>query len=137
MEQRKPLFYTFFTYFTEAVAIAPGGVATSQIAIQADSDFEWIKSTYFADIAAAAQTDSSRVIPLVDILLTDTGSGRQLTNAPLPIPLIFGTGEIPFILPVIQTIKANSNVTVSFTNFDAAATYNVTIALIGRKVFYS
>lgn len=124
-----------FVYELDFAALANGDSATSNIQIQADSNFKWIKAACEANLAAAAQTDSSRVIPLVSILITDTGSGRQLMSAAVPIANMFGTGLIPFILPVPRIFNARSNIAVTVANYSAATTYNLRLSFIGTKMF--
>lgn len=128
-------FGSFFTHTITFSALAAGASNSGEIKIDTDADFFWYKAAYFADIAAAAQTDGTRVIPLVTVLVTDTGSARQLQSAATPIPSLFGTGEIPFILPAPHKFKAGSNISVDVTNFDAAATYNLRLQFIGFKKF--
>ena len=125
----------FYIYEEDFSALANGATATGSINIQADSDFVLQKLTYFADIAAAVQTDSSRVVPLVTVQITDTGSGRNLMETATPISNIFGTGEIPFILPQPKLFLARSNINITVANFSAGTTYNLRLALIGHKVF--
>lgn len=126
----------FFVYEVDFTAgIAAGATGNGSFTVQADSDFKWLKACYFADIAVAAQTDSTRIIPLATVLITDQGSGRQLMSAAVPIPSIFGTGQIPFILPVPKIFAAKSTVGVSVVNFSAASTYNLRLSFIGVKLF--
>ena len=125
----------FYTYEAEALALASTGSANDIINIEADSDFILQKLTYQADIAAAAFLDSTRPIPNVSIQLIDSGSGRQLMQNPIPIPSLFGTGELPFILPNPRKFLRNSTIQIAFTNFDAAATYNIRLAFIGYKIY--
>lgn len=125
----------FFVYDIDFAAIAPNGTANGQIQIQADADFELQQLTHFSDIAAAAQVESTRVLPLVTLQITDTGTGRQMFNAPVPIPALFGDGRIPFILPTTKMFSRNASVSFVLSNYDAAATYNVRLQLIGAKIF--
>lgn len=125
----------FFIYQEDFSSLANGASATGSINIQADSDFVVQKLTFLADIAAAVQTDSSRVVPLITIQITDTGSGRNLMESPAPISNVFGTGEIPFILPQPKLLLARSTVAISVANFSASTTYNLRISFIGHKVF--
>lgn len=126
---------TFYIYPITFAALAAGGSASSTINIQSDADFFCYKTTYFADIAAAAQTDSSRVIPLVTVLITDTASDQQLMQAPVPVPAMFGTGEIPFILPAPHRFRASGTIGIQVTNFDAASAYNLRLMFIGFKMY--
>lgn len=125
----------FFVYDIDFLAIAPGGTANGQIQIQADADFELQKLTHFSDIAAAGETEGSRVLPLVTVQITDTGTGRQMFNAPVPIPAMFGDGRIPFILPTTKVFSRNASVSFVLSNYDVAHTYNVRLQLIGAKIF--
>jgi hypothetical protein len=112
----------FFSYTTGRQAVAPAATVVSNILIQADSAFEIIKLVGYADVAGAAETANTRVIPNALILITDTGSGRQLMSAAVPYGSLFGAGEMPFIWPRI-------------TSFEAANTNNIAITLVGNKIF--
>lgn len=125
----------FFIYEVDFSALAFGASSTGNINIQADSDFELQKLCYFADIAAASQTDDLRVIPLVTINITDSGSGRFLSSDAVPVASIFGTGQIPFILPTPKIFSARSTVSIEVANFSAATTYNLRLSFIGAKIF--
>ena len=125
----------WYTYEAEALALAPAASANDVINIEADSDFMLMKLSFQADIAGAAQTDSTRVIPNAVVQLVDTGSGRQLMQNPIPIPSIFGWGELPFVLDNPRKFLRNSTIQVAFTSFDAAATYNTRLAFIGYKIY--
>lgn len=126
----------FFVYEVDFTAgIAAGATSNGSFNVQADSDFKWLKACYFADIAVGAQTQSTQVIPLATVLITDQGSGRQLMSLAVPIYNIFGSGQIPFILPVPKLFAAKSTVAVTVANFSAATTYNIRLSFIGVKVF--
>lgn len=131
-------YYTdFFVYaFPEFTAIPVNGTITQNLTIQADSDFEALQLAYHASLADAAFVFNTRPIPNVAILLTDTGAGRQLMNAAIPLPSIAGWGDAPYNLPTQKIFGRNSTIQCALTNFDAAvATYNITISIIGRKIF--
>lgn len=125
----------FYIYSVEFTGLLTDTSATGSINIQADSDFILQKLTAFSDIAEADQTANTRVIPLVSALITDTGSSRQLMDRAIPIPNMFGTAEIPFILPAPRNFRANSVITVQLSNFNAATTYNIKLAFIGHKIY--
>lgn len=125
----------FFVYEAQTVALGTGANAVDQIQIQADADFILQKLAYQADIAGATQTISSRVVPNVLVQLTDTGSNRQLFQQPVPIPSIFGTGELPFILPNPRLFMKTSVIQIDFTSFEAAVTPTIRLAFIGYKFY--
>lgn len=126
----------FFVYATPSIAVAGvvGTQASTVIQVQADSDFELMKLSFFADTALAAQTASTRILPLVTVQITDQGSGRALFSTPLAIPSIMGDGQIPYILPTTKIFSATSAIGIDLVNFSAVA-YNVRIVLSGSKIF--
>ncbi|HEY6020921.1 MAG TPA: hypothetical protein VIY48_13780 [Candidatus Paceibacterota bacterium] len=125
----------FFVYNVNFLALAGAAVATQQLTFDASSDFTWIYSTYDADVAAAAHSESTRDYPLVNLLITPTDTSAQFSNAATPVTSIFGNGEMPFILPVPRIIAARSALTFQATNRTAATTYNLYLSLIGIKKY--
>ena len=125
----------FFVYTAQTIAIPVAGNATATIQIQADADFVLQKLSYQADLAGVAQVAETRVIPNVLVQLTDTGSNRQLFFTPVPISSIFGTGELPFILPNPRLFIKTSVIQIDFTSFEAAVTPTIRLAFIGYKFY--
>lgn len=116
---------------------AAGGTVTNQLLIQADSDFEWSIGSYEFDLASAAVTLSTQSIPNMTVLVTDSGSGRQLSSAAVPVTNLFGPLTKPFVLPITKVFKANSNLSVTAVNFDASvATGSLRLTLTGWKIYY-
>ena len=133
------IYRDLFTYqvpvFTNLAAA--GGAATNQILIQNDSDFEWIAGAYEFDLAAATYVNAAQNVPNMTILIVDTGSGRQLMNAAVPIINLFGQLGQPYTLPISKVFGRNSSIQFTATNIDAAvATGNLRLSLIGWKIFY-
>lgn len=124
-----------FVYRAVFSGLTAGATATFQINIQADSDFKILAGTYHANVANAAQTASSFTYPLVDVLLTDQGSGRQFMDNPVSLPALFGNGQLPFLWPVPKLMAARSTLQVQAQNYDAAATYNLRLYFVGVKLF--
>ncbi len=125
----------FFVYDLDFLALAFGTTATQNVTIQADSDFVLQKMGAAADVAGAAQDDSTRVIPLATLIITDSGSGRQVMDKAIAMTTIFGDGRLPFILPQPKMFLARSNIAVTLTNYSAATTYNIRLSFIGMKIF--
>ena len=126
----------FFVYvFPRFTALAPAATQIQNVSIQADSDF-WLEMlTYTADIAAASQTENTRLIPNATLLLTSTGSGRQLMSSGVPIPAMFGMGNEPFKLVKPKCFSARSVIQAQITSYEAAVTLNIFLVMIGRKNF--
>ena len=125
-----------FIYGVNVASLAAAASVTQNISIEADSNFLVVKASYFASIAGAAVTDSTRVIPLVSVSITDSGSGRNLQNIPIQISSLAGNDGLPMVWAIPREFKASSNISVTFTNTSAATTYtNLSLALIGVKQF--
>jgi hypothetical protein len=52
-----------------------------------------------------------------------------------PVPSLFGLGREPYQLKNPRWFRANTQVTVAVSNFDAADTYNLRLSFIGTKFF--
>jgi hypothetical protein len=125
----------FYSY-TQRVSFA-GVVGNTQamvFQIEADSYFYMNAISYQADVALAAVTDSTNVVPLITIVLFDTGSGRQLMANPVPLNCIAGYNGAPFRLPKPRRFAATSQITATLVNYSAIA-YNLSICLSGFKVY--
>jgi hypothetical protein len=127
--------FDFFIYEVDFASIAPAGSSTQSFTVQQEADFLLTKITMTPDIAAAAYVNAAVPVPLVTIMINDTGSGRNLMSSAVPLPSIFGNGGLPFILPRQRLFVASSVVNITLTNYDAATTYNIRLAFIGEKAF--
>ena len=136
IESDPNLYLSYYVYTLTIDSLIAGASDTDTINIESDSQFVWTKTAYFVDVAGADQTDSTRVVPLINCQLTDSGSARQFFDEPQPINSIAGQGNIPFILPAPFIFKNNANINASFTNFNAATTYaNLRLSLHGYRVY--
>jgi hypothetical protein len=125
-----------FIYRAQFLALAPAATQTFNVNIQADADFKILGGAYHANVANAAQTISTYTYPLVDIQLTDTGSGRFFQDNPVSLPAYFGNGQLPFLWPIPKIMRARSTLQVQATNYDAASTYNIRgLYFIGVKMY--
>lgn len=126
----------YFVYSVEQTSIVAAATANLNVQISADSDFWWTGFSYFADIAGAVQTDSTRVIPLVTLQITDTGSGRQLFNVATPLGAISGHGSELYRLIHPRFFARSTTIQCALENYSAATTYaNLYIAFVGFKIF--
>src|SRR5579862_6046377 len=125
----------FYSY-TQRAALA--GVVGTTVAlvyqIEADSYFYLNALSFQADAALAALTDGTNVVPLVTIVIFDSGSGRQLMANPTPLNCIAGYNGNPFRLPKPRRFAPTSQITVTMVNYSANA-YNVSFTLSGFKVY--
>ncbi len=122
-------------YTHDQLTVAAGNPGESSIQIDKGSDFEIFEINYFADIAGAAQTDSSRVVPLMRVNFNDSGAQKNWFLKPLPVTSIAGYGALPMILLQRRIVLGNSTLTVNYANDAAATDYRIQISLIGRKLY--
>lgn len=127
----------FYTYSVLFLALAPLNSAIGSIQIEADSDFEIIKLTQFAMVTDdQPQEEATRVLPLATVLLTDTGSGRNLMNQAVAIPSLFGSAELPMILPKPKRLFARATFAVTVNNLSSNTEYSyLQLSFIGKKIF--
>jgi len=116
----------FFTYEADITAtIAASGATTYTLQIQTDSDFLWTKASFI-------QTGTG--VPA--ILIQDNGSGRNLSTFAVPVSNIFGTGQLPFILPRQRIFQANASVTLNISEIGGTNTItSLHLSFIGEKGF--
>ena len=127
-------YFWYAARITGLSSAAPTGSAI--ISLDSDSDFYCIATSYQADIAGAALTESGNLIPLVNVQVTDTGSGKALMNTPIPIGALAGDGKRPYRLARPRVFLANATLQLAFTSYVAAGTtYNITFVLHGYKVY--
>jgi hypothetical protein len=125
----------FYSYTQRAVLAGVAGTTTSLVyQIEADSYFYLNAISYQADTALANVTDSTNVIPLVTIVIFDSGSGRQLMANPVPLNCIAGYNGSPFRLPKPRRFASTAQITATLVNYSAIA-YNISLCLSGFKVY--
>lgn len=128
-------FYIYTANFGNLAALA---TAQQNVQIQSDSDFEWIEATCYGNLHGGTAPFSNAILLPINITLVDSGSSRNLFNAPIPIVSFSGSGQQPFILPVSRLFKAYSNLQVTAQSFDATNQWdNLQLNFIGRKLFLS
>lgn len=118
-------FYVYSVFFDD---LANAGVGAQQVNIQSDGNFV-IQHLIFGCQNAAARVSH----PDVDVQITDTSSGMTLFDRALPIWMIAGTAELPYLLPTPRVFPASSTISVSATNNDGGAR-DIYLAFMGQKV---
>lgn len=133
----KKIVTDFFVYNTSFSDLNSGQSQTKSIQIQANSHFEVQKLAFTAFYgAAAADQNTTLAVPLVSVLITDTGSGRQWSDQAVQLTSLFGTGQLPALLPTPRILPAASQITIQVNNlFTAQNIVLLTLAFIGRKVY--
>lgn len=137
-QNRQPIAEDIYTYVLRVTNVLRGTSKSFSLSIEADAYFLLHKLSYFIEKSGqAAPTESTRVIGLVDIQITDTGSGRNLMSDTVDISSIAGHEGLPFIPPARRVFKPSSSVQVIFNNYATGEDYNrISLYFHGVKYWY-
>lgn len=126
-----------FTFIINFLPLAASNTATDNFITQADSGFAIIKTAFTVasdvNVFVANISDTPKYAPQI-ITLSDSGSGRDLSNGPVSINTYFGTGERPFIWCHPKILDPNSTFTARIQNLVATA-FNIRLSFHGYKIF--
>lgn len=126
-----------FTFNISFLPLAASLTATDNFITQADSGFAIVKTAFTiastVEVFVANISDTPKYAPQV-ITLSDSGSGRDLSNSPVSINNYFGTGERPFIWSRAKILDPNSTFTARIQNLVATA-FQIRLAFHGFKIF--
>jgi hypothetical protein len=129
--------YATKVYNALFLALAPAGTQTQQINISANGDFVLLRILYAANIAHAAQTVNTLVVPEISVQITDGGSDENFAITAVNInsmASLAGNSNKDVDLPYPRVISGRSTLTLVATNNEAANTYNLEIDLVGVLV---
>lgn len=124
--------YTYLARFTSVAALG-ASASVQSITVDNDADFDWMYSTYYATLSDTAETAATRLVPsaLVEVFTQDT---QRMSNLPMPIDAVFGSGEQPMVNPTARRLARRTIITFNVTNLGADA-INLWLCLMGQKVF--
>jgi len=130
----KPLLLVPYAYNTTFSSLTAGASQTNIINITANADFIATGFHHRANVAAGAQNVSTKVAPLVRMLVTDSGSNEQFTNVAVDLENYSTNGNIINSLPYPRIISGRSSLTIALTSYEASNTLNIDIMLEGVLV---
>ncbi len=126
-----------FTFVINFLPIAASNTATDNFITQADSGFAIVKTAFTiasnVNVFVANISDTPKYAPLL-ITLSDSGSGRDLSNLPVSINTYFGSGERPYLWSRAKILDPNSTFTARLQNL-VATDFNVRLSFHGFKIF--
>lgn len=136
-EARKNFTLDFFTFIINFLPLAASNTDTQQFITQADSGFAICKTSFNiasnVNVFVANISDAPRYAPQV-ITLSDSGSGRDLSNSAVAIGTLFGPDDFPFPWPTPKILDPNSTFTARIQNLVATA-FNIRLSFHGYKIF--
>jgi|SRR3990170_3626755 hypothetical protein len=128
-----------FTYSINYASLATATSIDGSFTTQNDSDFIITKTTYYsAPATTAGPTESNQIKPWLTVLLTDSGSGRNLMAEAVMVDSLFGSAKLPFIWSMPYKVNGNSTMTASLANISTGAgeAYVCRLQFHGVKIFY-
>ncbi len=132
--QGRALLITPYAYTITFSSLAAATTASQVINIAANADFMALMFHHRATSSGAAQTVSNKIAPLVRILVTDSGSNEQFTNAAVDIENYSTNGNIVNDLPYPRIVSGRSTLTVQVTSYEASVTLNLDVSIEGVLV---
>jgi len=121
----------FFGYSFAFGSVAASASGTSQISIQADSDFLVQQITYGAfDFTALAAVPGFATLQIVD-----QGSGSNVFDQSTPLNNFAGNGTLPYILPEPLLLARNANLTGTLTNYASTNAVTYWVTLLGKRIY--
>ena len=117
--------------------LAAGATTNTTLSISADADFYWNAASYFVVTHGSATgiEESTFQIPCVTVIITDTGSSRQLMNQAIVLNTIAGDGKRPYRLTRPRLFRRTTSITFTFTSFDSTNALDIYFTLHGFKVY--
>lgn len=130
------IYQEIFNYQAIALTLLGNGRQTINIDFEADSQFVWQKTTLVAfDSAGANLTVNTQIVPNVDVFIRNTGSGKNLMQAPVNIAQLAGDSRLPYLLPKAYQISPKSTLQFEFTNNNAIDYSKLGVVLHGVKIY--
>jgi hypothetical protein len=128
--------FTYNALFASSTALGATSTVDVPVPINGDSDFIMQELNLTSWTAA----DTPEIDPDYTMMLTISGSGRQLFDKELSVQNMCGSmlvnkaglRKLPF--PVL--VQANNTLTVRLTNRSAVAANRVDVSMVGFKVYY-
>ena len=132
--QGRPLLLTPYDYVLTFSSLTAGTSQTQTLSITANADFIFLQCHHHANVASAAQTVANKTAPLATILITDSGTNEQFTNAAIDLESYSTNGNIINNLPYPRIVSGRSTLTVQLTSYEASQTLNIYLAFQGVLV---
>jgi hypothetical protein len=101
---------------------------SSVLQIDNGYDFYWVAMTHLVDSSGVAQfltggsTAGGIPNPLVTLQMNDSSANRNLQNVATPLPMISGSGELPYRLIRPRLFPANTVITFTWVAYVASGT---------------
>lgn len=131
-QQVVPMFYVYAATIPNVAA--NGGTGSATITFESNSSFELQKMMAAGfDQASDAVLDGAGLAGTVQIV--DTSTGANMFSQPVLFDTLFGTAQLPFILPQTRLFSPNSSLIINVVNLDTAHQLTYYFSFASRKLF--
>lgn len=131
------VYKTFFVYEQDFIPLASQATTVGTIQIQADSHFLCTQVTALVTditnttvINSPSNANASGKL----VLITDVGSAMPLSQVPIPLESLFGTGQLPGVLSIPKLFRASGSIAIQIQNLIATA-HNVRLSFLGIRLY--
>lgn len=137
LDNNKYIARDYFTYeLVTTTALAPGASVPLTVTIDSDGDFFWTKGCVYVDSANDGTTEANKLVPALTVLITDGTTQRNMSNVPVAVANLFGSAQLPFILPVAKYFAGRALITLQVANISDNTTYSsIRFSLHGVKAY--
>jgi hypothetical protein len=128
---------TFFIYEADFIPLALSATATINTQIQNDSHFVCIGGcALVTDVTNATVINSPSNANAAGklVLVTDVAAGYPLSQVPVPIENLFGSGQLPAIWALPKIFRKGTTIATQVQNLIATA-HNVRISYWGIRIY--
>lgn len=126
--------YSYPITFTN---LANGTVQIAQLPMQANADFICLGLSYHARITAGGtvQLVGTKTVAEARLLVTDTGSNQQFTNAAMDLENYASNDAKMRLLPYPRLVQGRSSLSLVLTSYAAADDYDIDLSFDGVLVY--
>jgi hypothetical protein len=118
----RPLLLVPYAYNLSFTTLTFGTTQSAVVNITANADFILTQFHHRASVdLAVAQTANNKSCPYVRILVTDSGTNEQFTNAAVDLENYSTNANIVNLLDYPRIVSGRSTLTVQVTNYGTAA----------------
>jgi hypothetical protein len=134
--QNHPLEITPYAYSMTFSNLTAGATALQTLNFQANADFilTHIQAQGVNHASSTNITHATQILPLVRMLLTDSGSSQPLTNTPIDLSAYVEIGNFEKGLPYPRFLSGRSSLQVQLTSYDTALAYDIDVSFHGVNV---
>jgi hypothetical protein len=126
-------FYTYELTFPATGTIVAGLSSQQTFQVETAFDFYWLKAQAFIyDVNGLGIVTTT--LPLLTVTLQEGSTQQNLNTSETAIANIFGTAQLPYILPTSHKIVGGSSFTATVFNRHAATAYSCKLSFSGLHV---